>query len=170
MGDATTIYKLTHGESGRNITQNLLWDGPAEFGDVESWCETYSDNGFYHGGHHWVIATLEAPATPVGAIGTRPEGQPGRADIGYWLDQQHWGQGLMTEAVRAVATYGFADLNLYRLEATAYLTNPASSAVLSKAGFRLESVQRGSLFKAGEWVDANMWVMLRPEWETLDRS
>jgi len=165
LGDVPALYNLLHGEPGRPITQHLLWDGPSEMDEVKNWCETYANNGFYQGGHHWVIALANAPTAAIGAIGVRPEGQPGRADIGYWLSKEHWGQGLMTEAVQAVAQYGFVHLNLHRLEATAYLTNPASSAVLQKAGFQLETVQRGALFKAGSWVDAKMWVLLRPDWE-----
>ncbi|MGZ3582056.1 MAG: GNAT family N-acetyltransferase [Ktedonobacterales bacterium] len=40
-----------------------------------------------------------------------------RAETGYELNRASWGQGIMTEAMSAILTYGFAELGLRRVEA-----------------------------------------------------
>jgi RimJ/RimL family protein N-acetyltransferase len=68
--------------------------------------------------------------TLIGACGIdqRDEG----AELGYWLGAGHWGNGLMTEAARAVIDYGFGDLRHETLQSGARVTNPASRRVLEK--------------------------------------
>lgn len=70
----------------------------------------------------------------LGVISVRKNAN-GEADLGYWLDEQHWGQGLMSEAVRAVVSHAFRKLNLTEIHSGAYADNPASMAVLRKIGF-----------------------------------
>ena len=88
------------------ITSQILWDGPEAVADYDQWCAKYAANDFYEGGHHWVIALTKDPSEPIGAMGIRGEHQPGQADIGYWLGEEYWGQGYMSEAVRASSRMG----------------------------------------------------------------
>ncbi|MEP7293802.1 MAG: GNAT family N-acetyltransferase, partial [Chloroflexota bacterium] len=74
--------------------------------------------------------------------------QDRRASIGYDLGHAHWGKGIMTEAVRAMATFGFEQMNLNRLEADTDAENYGSIRVLEKVGFRREGVQQDQYF---EW-------------------
>lgn len=57
------------------------------------------------------------------------------AELGYWVARDCWGQGIATEAGRAVLELGFEGLRLPRLGAGHYTDNPASAAVLRKLGF-----------------------------------
>ena len=161
--DAVPLFDLIYGNDA--ITSQILWDGPKEVSDYDSWCAKYAANDFYDGGHHWVITLAREPRQPIGAAGIRGEHQPGQADMGYWLGQQYWGQGYMSAAVQAIVGYGFETLNLHRIEAGAYVTNAASSAVLRNAGLVEEGIRRGTLFKGGAWLDERVAVILRPEWE-----
>ena len=83
----------------------------------------------------------------IGAIGLKPEAGPGahRAEIGYWLARPWWGQGVTTEAVRALTRYAFEELGLRRLVAQVYPWNQASIRVLEKCGFRREGYLRAHL-------------------------
>jgi ribosomal-protein-alanine N-acetyltransferase len=83
--------------------------------------------------------------------------------IGYELAQSYWGQGLMTEALLAVAHYGFDALELFRLEAWAQVENHASCRVLEKAGFEMEGVQRKKLVRAGVRFDLRTFARLRDD-------
>ena len=60
--------------------------------------------------------------------------------LGYALGVHYWGQGYMTEAVRAVIRFGFETMGLDVISATCYPDNPASRRVLEKCGFRYEGM------------------------------
>ncbi len=87
-----------------------------------------------------------------------------RASIGYDLAREFWGQGLMTEAVRAVVEFGFANMNLNRIEADADGRNPASARVLHKVGFHDEGVQREQFYENGSFYDLHLFALLRRDY------
>jgi RimJ/RimL family protein N-acetyltransferase len=60
----------------------------------------------------------------------------GRGDLGYWLDEPFWGQGLASEAAAAVLRFALDDLGLVRLRSGHVADNTASGGVLEKLGFR----------------------------------
>jgi [ribosomal protein S5]-alanine N-acetyltransferase len=60
----------------------------------------------------------------------------GLNEIGYWLDEARWGQGLATEAATAVRDFALGALTLERLTSGHAFDNPGSSHVLEKLGFR----------------------------------
>lgn len=64
------------------------------------------------------------------------------AEIGYWGRTRFRGRGLVTEAVRAVAAFGFRELGLARIVALPDERNAASCRVCERAGFRLERTVR----------------------------
>ncbi|MEM9928500.1 MAG: GNAT family N-acetyltransferase [Bacteroidota bacterium] len=59
------------------------------------------------------------------------------AELGYWLGEMYWNQGLITEAIAAVVTFGRERLELQRIQATCDLDNLGSKRVLEKNGFAL---------------------------------
>ncbi len=66
--------------------------------------------------------------------------QAGSAELGFLLRPDRWGQGLASEAVGAVAAYGFEALGLTRLAAAVQSANRPAARVLEKNGFsRVES-------------------------------
>ncbi len=58
--------------------------------------------------------------------------------LGYALGFPYWGNGIMTEAVRAVCQYGFQTLNLNAISAYTFPANARSESVLRKNGFQYE--------------------------------
>ena len=64
-----------------------------------------------------------------------PENLQGR-EIGYVLNKDYWGRGLMPEAVRAVVDYCFAELGFDWLTCGHFLRNNQSRRVVEKCGFR----------------------------------
>jgi len=65
-----------------------------------------------------------------------------RGEVGYWLTPQGRGAGHATRAVRLICAWGFAALELERIDLRAAVDNPASQAVAERAGFRREAVLR----------------------------
>jgi len=87
------------------------------------------------------------------------------SSLGYWIGQYHVGQGHMTEAMQAVLRYGFAHLNLHRIEAACVTDNEASRRVLEKSGFRREGMARKYLRINGHWRDHYTFAILLDDLE-----
>lgn len=73
--------------------------------------------------------------------------------LGYALSDQHWGKGIMTEAVQAVLRYGFDELKLDLISAYCYPFNERSKNVLKKCGFCYE----GTLKLAEKIYNGNVY-------------
>jgi ribosomal-protein-alanine N-acetyltransferase len=85
------------------------------------------------------------------------------AEIGYWLGEPFWGQGITTRAVRALTRYAFGHFDLVRLYATVFEWNPASARVLEKAGYTLEGRLRKSVIKDGQTIDQLLYARVLEE-------
>ncbi len=100
----------------------------------------------------------------IGAIGfKRPEPgfqdvQKHVAEIGYWLAEEYWGRGIITEAVTAFSRWGFETLGLRRIFAAVLAWNPASARVLEKAGFEFEGRERARYFREGQFIDGLLYA------------
>jgi RimJ/RimL family protein N-acetyltransferase len=84
------------------------------------------------------------------------------AEIGYWLGEPFWNQGIATEAVRQMIEYCFYYFDIIRIYAEVFEINKASMRVLEKNGFYLEGVRRKAVYKNAVLMDDYIWVKLRP--------
>ena len=85
--------------------------------------------------------------------------------VGYCLHRDLWGQGYMTEAVRALVDFGFRELELHRIWAECDPDNIGSWRVLEKVGMRREGHMIESFrYPSGEWVDSYHYAILAREW------
>ena len=75
------------------------------------------------------------------------------AEVGYWIGEPYWNQGVASIAVRLVAEYARKQLKLKRLYATVFEGNSASVRVLEKCGFGLEGISRKAVFKNKKFLD-----------------
>lgn len=83
------------------------------------------------------------------------------AEIGYFLGEEFWGRGIMTEAVRAVTAFAFGTHELTRMYAVPFEWNAASMRVLEKAGYQVEGRMRRSAIKDGRVIDQVLYARLR---------
>lgn len=86
-----------------------------------------------------------------------------KAEIGYWLARPYWGQGIMTDAVKAYVNYAFEELRLLKLVAHVFELNIASAQVLEKSGFKLEGRLRKHFRKDGKLLDARIYGLLKED-------
>ena len=100
----------------------------------------------------FAIATLDEA---IGAIGLKLKEDVSRksAELGYWLGEPFWGQGIATASVSAIVEYGFSHFDIVRIWAEVFEWNPASMRVLEKAGFQMEGRLRKSVHKDGKVID-----------------
>ena len=83
------------------------------------------------------------------------------AELGYWLGEPFWGQGIMSEAVTEFSRYAFSAFELQRIYAEPFESNRASVRVLEKAGFVCEARMTASIFKDGKVLDSFLYARLR---------
>lgn len=86
-----------------------------------------------------------------------------KAEIGYELGRPYWRCGYMSEALRAVLTYGFDTLQLNRIEALVMPENEASAAVLFRLGFSEEGLLREFVLVGEHFCDMRFFSLLRRE-------
>jgi RimJ/RimL family protein N-acetyltransferase len=87
-----------------------------------------------------VITLKQQPDDLIGIISYDWMEAKHRAELGYWLVQEHWGKGLMTEAARAMVEHAFTVSGLNTLSSCYFNENPASGKVLGHAGFEFEGL------------------------------
>lgn len=91
----------------------------------------------------------------------------GWAEIGYWIDKDFQGKGIMTECVKAIINYGFDDLNLHRIQIRCDSNNGRSKAIPERLRFKLEGVVREDhKHEDGTFSDGLIYGLLRSEWST----
>jgi RimJ/RimL family protein N-acetyltransferase len=91
-------------------------------------------------------------------------GEQRNASFAYLLNRQYWGKGYMTEAMRAVFSFGFDQLGLHRLADWCDTRNAASARVMEKLGMRREGHLRETIWKDGAWHDEYLYAILAWEW------
>ena len=103
---------------------------------LEEWVEAYDNPLTFK----WGI-TLDGIL--IGDIGVvRMDEAINACEIGYGLSRQYWGQGIMTEALRAVSNYLLDEADFNRVAARHDTNNPASGKVMQKAGMHYEGILR----------------------------
>jgi [ribosomal protein S5]-alanine N-acetyltransferase len=120
-------------------------------------------------GRIWLAVTLRSDGRQIGGAGLVVDEQHKHAELGYWLGVSYWGKGYATEAARELLRYGFEDLRLHRIFASHFNHNPASGRILKKLGMRHEGCQREHLYKWDQFIDSELYGILRAEWESTHK-
>lgn len=111
----------------------------------------------------WAI-TLKGKDTMIGNVSFwRIYPEHHRAEIGYMLWKEHWGKGIITEAVGAALDYGFRVMKLHSVEAQVSPGNEASVRLLKKHGFVQEAYFHENVFFEGKYLDTLVMSKLNPE-------
>ena len=103
---------------------------------------------------------IDLDGAAIGGIGLRPGEDVHRytAEFGYWLGQEFWGRGMMSEVVPAFVDFCFKKFSLNRIFAMPHSNNPASARVLEKAGFVFEGRLQKNIIKDGQILDSLLYA------------
>ena len=85
------------------------------------------------------------------------------AEMGYYIAEEYWGKGIMTDAVKQICEYVFKNSDILRIYAETFAYNTGSCRVLEKAGFQYEGTLRNNAVKNGKVIDMKMYSLLREE-------
>lgn len=141
-----------------NLTDNF--PHPYTENDAEGWIEL---NAYIAPAQNLAIVVNGKLAGGIGLV--EKQGNWARtAEIGYWLGEEFWGQGIMTRALKKFVSYVFeAFPEIYRLEANVVSYNAASSKVLEKSGFICEGILKKRFLKNDKLWDIHFYAILKED-------
>jgi len=104
------------------------------------------------------IRVIDIDSELCGAIGLHPQSDVYKmnAEMGYWLAEPFWGNGIMSKAIEQTIKYGFENFSFTRIYARPFGSNVASQKALEKAGMKKEAVLQNAFFKNGKYEDE--WI------------
>ncbi|MFL5695207.1 MAG: GNAT family N-acetyltransferase [Ktedonobacteraceae bacterium] len=114
----------------------------------------------------WGI-TIKGTKDVVGNCGFYRDSYSQFAILSYVLARPYWGKGLMTEALKAIITFGFDHYYLHRIEAHVAVPNLASQRVLQKLGFKKEGFLRERFYENNHFHDEWVFALLKGDREAL---
>ncbi|MBN1882562.1 MAG: GNAT family N-acetyltransferase [Deltaproteobacteria bacterium] len=158
------VSRLAELANDRRIAQKtLLIPHPYTEQTAREWIATH--RGKFERGEDVVFAvTTGNDEEPIGAVGLSIFHEHNRGEIGYWMGVPYWNQGYCTEAARAMLAYGFEELNLHKICANHFATNPASGRVMANIGMTREGVFKSHIEKWGEYEDMVCYGILKSEY------
>lgn len=144
----------------RNREHLAPWSPPAPAGlyTIEHWQQVVIKSAAAFDAGQVIrlwMAPRDQPDTVIGSIGYSQlsRGPFCACVLGYQIDRDHEGRGLMHEALVAANRYMFEQQKLHRIAANYRPENVRSGKLLAKLGFRIEGYARNYLFIDGDWRD-----------------
>lgn len=89
------------------------------------------------------------------------------AELGYWIAESLWGQGIMPLAVKEMLKYGFETFDIERVFARTTHLNVASQQVLKKVGFVFEAELKSTIFKYDQYFNELIFGFRRHQLDEL---
>ncbi|MCY9657761.1 GNAT family N-acetyltransferase [Paenibacillus chondroitinus] len=144
VADAEDIYAFY---SDPQVTKHLDWHGPSSIEDtrmlIDSWNQAFADRrliswgiSFYPSESRHIIGTITL--MPTRGIFDADHRYP--LTVGYDLQTDYWGKGIMSEAMQAVIHFSKTHISPHRIQAEVYPENVASLKLLKKLGFQEEGL------------------------------
>lgn len=161
LTDAEALFVI---KSDLEVTSQYGQEPHRSLDDTRGWIQRILASYDQHDALFWCL-TLKSEGSVIGAC-TFWNFDPTFhcAEIGYELHPSYGHQGLMTEALTAILTYGFHEFGLHRIEANPLADNTASKNLLLKLGFKYEGNLRQRHFFRGRFEDQQYYGLLEDEW------
>jgi ribosomal-protein-serine acetyltransferase len=100
-----------------------------------------------------------------GSVGCHPIDWSNRnCSLGYWLEAERQGQGVITRCCASMIDYLFHEIGLHRVVIQCGTGNTKSCAIPERLGFQREGVLRQAEWVNDRWVDLVVWAMLTQDW------
>lgn len=135
--DAAAIFERYANDP--EVTRFLSWNTHASVDETFAFLSQITTPSADNHDTQWAIC-FDGDPLPCGMITVFGSGQ--LVGLGYVLQRSLWGRGVMTEALRAVATEVWRDERTWRMQGLAHVDNVGSQCVMEKCGLRREGVLR----------------------------
>jgi [ribosomal protein S5]-alanine N-acetyltransferase len=157
ISDASELAEIAN---NKNIADNLrdLFPFPYSVKDARNWLKMILPGNLPPRNF-----AITADKHLVGSIGIVPKVDIYRknVEIGYFLAEKYWGQGIASKAIKAVTSYAFNEFDIVRVYAEPFADNIQSRRALEKAGFALEATLVRNVIKNGIIKDSCIYSVLK---------
>ncbi len=151
--------KINHFEISKNLARVPFPYTLADAEEFLQWAGGLDDRSAFR-----AICLKQDPDAIIGVISYDWVEDKQRAELGYWLVQDQWGKGLMTEAARAMVDLAFTHSGLDCLSSCYFNENPASGNVLARAGFEVTGPCTHYSVARGEDVAVTTMALTKSQW------
>ncbi|MFJ7915376.1 MULTISPECIES: GNAT family N-acetyltransferase [unclassified Lysinibacillus] len=160
MDDASRIKKLAN---DKRLADILGLPHPYELKFAQDWINMQPE--LIKRGVEYPLGIVSKESREiVGTITLRIDKVNNRGELGYWLGQDYLGKGFATEAVNSMIHFGFIELGLNKIWASAISRNKPSTRVLEKCGLRKEGTLRQNRFLVDTYEDVDVYGLLKAEY------
>lgn len=121
----------------------------------------------FKGDSHGFTWAIEVDGKAAGGIGVTllNDVYEKSAELGYWLSEEYWWHGIMSQAVQIICREAFRTFDIIRIFAEPFAHNAGSRGVLEKAGFTYEGTMRNGVYKNGQVYSYCIYSLLKEEME-----
>lgn len=150
---------LAEALNNKKILDNLRDGLPYPY--TESDAEWYIDSIQKENSNYAFAITVDDVA--VGSIAVFRQGNIHfrTGELGYYLKEEFWGKGIVTESVRQIVDYIFDNTDIIRIFAEPFSFNKGSCRVLEKNGFECEGLLRSNAVKNGKICDMKLYSIIK---------
>lgn len=163
LPDAKTLFALT--DKNRDYLRKWLpWLD--EMKTIEDTAQKFIQNSL-NGAMQGKAADfgIYYKGTLVGAIGYHEiDNKNKKTTIGYWLDQDYQGKGIVTKAIKILIEFALRVLKLNRIQISSAVGNNKSSAIPKRLGFKMEGIAKQAEWLYDHFVDWEQYSLLSSDW------
>jgi len=109
----------------------------------------------------WAICSLDNQTFYGGGGFNNRSKEHKKAEIGFWLLKDFWGQGIMSQILPLLCRYGFNHLDLHRIEALVETENWNCKKALQKLMFNHEGTMKDYEIKDGKFISIDIYALFK---------
>ena len=160
--DAKRVYECCNDYEVVKTTLGIPW--PYSEKMAESWIGRKAEEAKNGSSYEYAICLKEDVNNIVGCISLMgTDSAAKKAELGYWLERKLWGQGIATEAAKAMIEFGFNKLGLNSIYARFFDINPASGRVMEKCGMTYAGMLRKHEFRFDQYYNIKFYETLKED-------
>jgi ribosomal-protein-alanine N-acetyltransferase len=159
--DINDVSSLSKHANNKNITKYLRDGFPEPYTEENS--KNYIDMCLSANPANSLLFAVDINGEAVGSIGIFKKSDIYRmqAEIGYWLGEPFWDNGIISNAVKDICKIAFNNMNIIRIEAEPFEHNTGSRRILEKNCFILEGIKKNSIVNNNTVYNSCIYALMK---------